>query len=635
MIGCVIGSGGSTVRALQKEFGVQMQSLKGEKGELENLVIRGVTSKVASAKSRILELLSIYAATTDEVRISDDMMALVVGKKGATITKLREKFPDAVIDIEISTVKIQSASSSTRDAVREALDEIVKANYSTSVPLLSDIGIAMKGTRGVDIRALLIGLNLQFDILPESESIKLRGLEENMIQAMKAIEDFCDANNSIEISCHEDDFSTVLSQGNAETSLKFLETGFNVEIRPNRKEGTIRIRGEKNAIDKVKAAIEGLLAGDPSRGSIVFPVQSQSFAAIIGKGGATMKKFETDLDVKIDLLKTRGAIRVRGSASAIEAAKLQLLRFVDGIYLNTSVDIDAFTKESIPEKTFQKLMELTSSIYSVEVGIEKSAVYFRGNMYLVEGAKEHLKEAIAGISSFSQPIPAHLVQSVRSLEKDLQAIGTKNGVEVTVTSDSVATGECQVSLNGSTESVTAAKVALAKFLKYHLRAEYASVELPTTCIKDMGPAFVFEVAMKGGCLLTVDRPMKCVTIIGEESAVAHAVVLLDAKMSEWKNHHAAIPVEDYMLPVIIGKNGSAILALEKDLHVKIHLNRAAMLLELESSPTQDPEILQDALRGLDEIVNGLKQHSWTTVIDTSLIGLFVGKAGTVMLFLGY
>ena len=43
MIGCIIGTGGTTIKALQKEFNIQMKtdkSEKGEKGEHDVLTIR-------------------------------------------------------------------------------------------------------------------------------------------------------------------------------------------------------------------------------------------------------------------------------------------------------------------------------------------------------------------------------------------------------------------------------------------------------------------------------------------------------------------------------------------------------------------------------------------------------------------
>ena len=121
--------------------------------------------------------------------------------------------------------------------------------------------------------------------------------------------------------------------------------------------------------------------------------------------------------------------------------------------------------------------------------------------------------------------------------------------------------------------------------------------------------------------------MACVRIMGEDQAIADAAKVVESKLAKWCEHHASVPVEEYMLPTIIGKNGASILALQKELHIKIHLNRSAMLLELETTSSTKPDVLQEALKVVAERVSTLKQHSWTTEISPSTIGLFVGKSG--------
>jgi hypothetical protein len=48
-----------------------------------------------------------YEASIEEIEVSDDLVSIIVGKKWANISKLRERFPDAVIEIDMKTVKIQ------------------------------------------------------------------------------------------------------------------------------------------------------------------------------------------------------------------------------------------------------------------------------------------------------------------------------------------------------------------------------------------------------------------------------------------------------------------------------------------------------------------------------------------------
>lgn len=648
-MGCIIGAGGAIVRSLQKELNVQIKTEKVEKGaekvdksELETITIRGVTSKVIVAKLHVLELLAAYKASTAQILVPDDLMALVVGKKGAKIIQFREKFPDAVIDIDAGVVKVQSASAETRQAILASIDEIVKSNYSTNVPITLDLGIAMKGTRGADIRTALGALNVQFDILPEAGHVKLRGLKENVISGLEALDVFFGNNYSIEMPCHEDDFSSIFNMGSAESSMKAIETAHRVEIRPLRKEGAVRIRGERSDVENAKEAIEGTLNGDVHLGSTVFSIDSQAFASIIGKGGATLKKFETDNDVKVDLLKSRGAVRIRGAPDTIQAAKLTLLRFLDDIKAISSVDIaslspaDSTSPSTSTDKNYQKIADLASSIFHVEISLDKNVYTFRGNLHLVEEAKAYIRGHLSGHIKHCEQIPTRMIEAVRKLDKDFDLIRVKHGVEIEVMSDvpdakggSIRTAP-HLEVRGGIDAVSASKVLLFKLFKRVFPTEFTSISLPASCLKEMGNVFPYEVAQScWGAMLTMDRQMACVRIMGEDIALIDAAKVVEAKLADWCEHHASVPVEEYMLPAIIGPKGAAILALQKELHVKIHLNRTAMMLELESpaGTAAEPNVLSDAVRLVSEKVASLKQHTWTTVINVASIGLFVGKQG--------
>ena len=649
LLGCIVGTGGQNIRSLQRELGVQMQTEKlekgapkAEKGKLETLTIKGATSKVIVAKAKVLELLAQYEADTDEVQVPDDLMALVVGKKGVKITQFREKYPDANIDIDGSSVKVHCTDASTRQAFIASIDELVKLNFTTSVPINSDLGIAMKGARGADVRTALSALNLQFDIIVESGCVKIKGLKENVISGLEALEGFIGDNYTIELKCHEDDFSTIFNLGNTENSVKALEAAHRVEMRVLRKESAIRIRGERNDVESAKEALEGLLHGDVHLGSTVFPIDTLAFASIIGKAGATLKKFETDNDVKVDLLKSRGLIRIRGSPDLVQAAKINLIKYVDDIKANFTVELATLALKDPSEgpvaidKKAEKIIEAASSIYQIEINTVKSSLVFRGNLYLVEEAKAYIRNAYADSCTFTESFPASMLDAIRNLEKDIDLIRAKHSVEIEIMPKATTVADKESARNlpyftvkGPVEAVNAAKVLLFKLLKRFFPTDCSTIPLPASCIRDLGNAFPHEIAQScWSTVLSIDRPMGCVRLMGEESAIADATKIVQAKLTQSCDHHASVAVEEYMLPTIIGKNGSAITALQKELHIKIHLNRSSMLLELETTPLTKPEVLAEALKTLKEKIAKMKQHVFTTTIPLDVIGLFVGKQGT-------
>lgn len=116
-----------------------------------NVVIRGPVSKIQAARQRLLGLLSMCDQQSIIVPVPDRVLPAVIGKKGATVQALRQKYPNATIDVDwtVCCVRIHSALDDERQAVREEIENIVEQNFSAEVPIDDDLSIALKGNRWV------------------------------------------------------------------------------------------------------------------------------------------------------------------------------------------------------------------------------------------------------------------------------------------------------------------------------------------------------------------------------------------------------------------------------------------------------------------------------------------------------
>lgn len=174
MVGCIIGHGGQHIRSLQKEFNVQMRTdgtnHRGTTGstetaqnvekynnstEQEKLIIRGTSTRVSSAVNRVNELVANYHASTEMIEMSEDLFSLFLGKKGSRIASLRDKYPDAMIDVDVGSVRVHSINPTTRQAVRDFIEGLIASNHSQTIPMERDMGVLMKGPRGAETRSLL------------------------------------------------------------------------------------------------------------------------------------------------------------------------------------------------------------------------------------------------------------------------------------------------------------------------------------------------------------------------------------------------------------------------------------------------------------------------------------------------
>lgn len=81
-----------------------------------------------------------------------------------------------------------------------------------------------------------------------------------------------------------------------------------------------------------------------------------------------------------------------------------------------------------------------------------------------------------------------------------------------------------------------------------------------------------------------------------------------------------------MLASLVGKNGTAILGLQKELKVGIQLNRNSIPMQLEIE-APDKDTLDAAVASLAETIKALRRGHWSSTVDPELIGLLIGKQG--------
>ena len=128
-------------------------------------------------------------------------------------------------------------------------------------------------------------------------------------------------------------------------------------------------------------------------------------------------------------------------------------------------------------------------------------------------------------------------------------------------------------------------------------------------------------------MLAVERGRSCARLASASADVTQrAAQAIQDKLSVWGEKHATIPVEEYMLASLVGKNGTAILGLQKELKVGIQLNRhsAPMQLEIDAS---DKSTLDAAMLSLTDKVKKMRRGHWHSTVGPELIGLLVGKQG--------
>jgi hypothetical protein len=93
LLGCLIGSGGSIIKAINKDFGVRVESEGAKDDQFQTIKIKGSAGRVVPAKHHIMGLVQTFIANTLVFEVADEFMAVLLGKGGASIRTLRDKYP--------------------------------------------------------------------------------------------------------------------------------------------------------------------------------------------------------------------------------------------------------------------------------------------------------------------------------------------------------------------------------------------------------------------------------------------------------------------------------------------------------------------------------------------------------------
>ena len=189
-----------------------------------------------------------------------------------------------------------------------------------------------------------------------------------------------------------------------------------------------------------------------------------------------------------------------------------------------------------------------------------------------------------------------------------------------------------ISICGPAALAIAARSELWRVLASTFPALVVSVTLPAGCLREMD-SMRYKLDLEhhtGGAILALERECSCAHLASATIEVTQrAVQAVQDKLVVWGEKHATIPVEEYMLPTLVGKNGTAILGLQKELKVGIQLNRhsAPMQLEIDAS---DKDTLDAAMCSLIDKVKKLRRGHWRSTVSLDLIGLLIGKQGATI-----
>lgn len=130
--------------------------------------------------------------------------------------------------------------------------------------------------------------------------------------------------------------------------------------------------------------------------------------------------------------------------------------------------------------------------------------------------------------------------------------------------------------------------------------------------------------------LSVDRPLLVLTLSSSlPEAVLNTIEIVNQKLETFDKGHVSIPIESWMLPILVGKNGVAIVALEKSLGsgVSMNINRIGLSLDIEC---KDIQLLETAKAIVLDKLDHIRLGYFELQLDEFLVRVIIGKQGSTI-----
>ncbi len=283
---------------------------------------------------------------------------------------------------------------------------------------------------------------------------------------------------------------------------------------------------------------------------------------------------------------------------------------------------------SLPKKTQEAIFKAASEAYQLELIVSPetpNTVVIKGIYVLVEEAKLYLRDFFAGSCTADiKLLPKHVMLIGAKVRENFKRLIDKYGVDFAL---NLHTNSLEVS--GETGKVYQAKADAMKFLETFFASEVHVFEASSSsCLRDLlSYNLVGDVAHIGAAVYPF-RAMNRFFILSESPAgLVAAKAVLQNKQQQWSELNESVDFEEFMYPMIIGKNGAAISALCKETHVSIEINRANLKLEIKGASKQ---VVQDAKAVISRRVEKMRAEHWEMTISQELIGFIIGKQGVTI-----
>jgi len=345
----IIGAGGKLINSIMEECGGVSIKFPTPESKSDKVTIRGPKDDVEKAKHTLLDMSSEkqLSSFTAEVRANPKHHRFLIGKKGASIKKIREQTGARIIfptnddkDKEVITIIGKKENVETAKLQLEAIIREVNNNAESEMdvePKYHRHFVARRGEVINKISEECGGVTISFPRSTETDAtrVTLKGPKEGIEAAkQRIIEIVGDLESMVTIECVIPQVHHRSVMGKSGTKVQSITRDFDVQIKfPDRKPmesngdingdahpaDVIRISGKREKCEEAKQALLELV---PITEEIDVPFDLHR--SIIGQQGKGVRELMNTYDVHIELSPQDmklDVIKVTGAAKNVRDAK--------------------------------------------------------------------------------------------------------------------------------------------------------------------------------------------------------------------------------------------------------------------------------------------------------------------------
>jgi len=582
-VGMLLGKGGITIKAIQRETGVSLEIEKrpDEAGGTQRVTIKGNTLQVRKASAALEAVLQYKAEAREEISVDPRMMPQLIGKGGEEINRIRAK-TGAAIDVEPeSKLKIRGSLRAVAEAKQEILDAIAANKPCVESVVLPWHAVdVLLGSNAANLVALEADFHVQVELpgqslaseivgsgsfLGISSSMSLRG-RKKFVDAAAAEVRRIEREHATETLELTDEDAELLSwlclEADGATPLESLQQQKAVRVTFSPTSGVVVFRGE----DTIEARVElqELLAAERFSHSSVPCGETQ--AALLLSSPAALADLQSACEpLRVAMQHDPAAVIVSGATRALPAAAAAAAAWL-------SAHRAAEARVPFPPEVAPLLKPQLRTLVPPQPGLlvrqAEGEVVLSGPAAAVDAAAAVVGGFVRRHARVEETL--QLAEEAYALACVLRTRNIFDGVEAAPRGGGV------LLLKGTDEAVSKAKTRLQAVLA---EAERCALVLPLngaqadkllrTSGREREP-LLRKLQETHECALLADKAAMQLRLHGRAEAVVRMQAALEVELDI--DEHVR-DVSGQMIPVIIGKAGATIKRLQQTSGATFDLDR--------------------------------------------------------------